>query len=76
MSFSEWAPRCPTVPIPKPRYSYLISLVHVIGSILQQAMPLIGSQVRWSKRDVWLIVSLLLRGDGSGAATETHKNVN
>ena len=73
MSFFEWAPRLPTVPIPKPGYSFLISL---IGSILQQAMPLIGSQVRWNKRDAWLIMSLLLCADGSGAAAETHKSVN
>ena len=76
MSFFEWAPRLPTVPIPKPGYSFLISLIHIIGSILQQAMPLIGSQVRWNKRDAWLIVSLLLCADGSGAAAETHKSVN
>ena len=36
MSFSEWAPRLPTVPIPKLGYSFLISLIHIIGSILQQ----------------------------------------
>ena len=77
MSFFEWAPRLPTAPISKPGYSFLISLIHIIGSILQQAMPLIGSQVRWNKRDAWLIVSLLLLcADGSGAAAETHKSVN
>ena len=31
MSFFEWAPRLPTVPIPKPGYSFLISLIHITG---------------------------------------------
>ena len=34
MSFSEWAPRDPTIPVPKSRCSFLISFV--IGVILQE----------------------------------------
>ena len=74
MSFSEWAPRDPTVPVPKFKCSFLISFV--IGVILQEATRLIGSQVRWNKRDGWLAMSLLLCGDASEAAVERRKNTN
>ena len=71
MSFSEWAPRDPTVSVPKSRCSFLISFV--IGVILQEATH---SQVRWNKRDGWLAMSLLLCDDASEAAVERRKNIN
>ena len=65
----EWAPRRPTVPVPKPRCSFLISLV--IGLILQHKPCVsVDSQVRWNKRDGWLVVSFLLSSDANEAAAE------
>ena len=69
MSVFEWAPRRPTVPVPKPRCSFLISLV--IGLILQHKPCVsVDSQVRWNKIDGWLVVSLLLSSDANEAAAE------